>query len=219
MRALNALREGISIKSGGDGGVDAFLAKQVVKIVHACDKSTDSRLDEPEYGDFSEEDTGFTDSRIDRSLDRKRTERLLCPQRIDMQPRKWSESMCCLQKRLTTSLEGMRIGDWNRGAKTSNDEVTQSLSATAKTNSRIWVARAGDARSRGAAGPVASTLVSAPLQGSPRPLFLFADSITFVHRLLAHPIALFFSRRLVSLGPSVFCYCVALFHPMIAASG
>jgi hypothetical protein len=65
VRALNALREGISVKSGSDGGVDAFLAKQVVKIVHACDKCTDLRPDEPEYGDFSEEDKGFTDSRTD----------------------------------------------------------------------------------------------------------------------------------------------------------
>ncbi|KAH0207584.1 hypothetical protein KCU99_g204, partial [Aureobasidium melanogenum] len=65
VRALNALREGISVKSGSNGGVDAVLAKQVVKIVHACDKSTDLRPDEPEYGDFSEEDKGFTDSRTD----------------------------------------------------------------------------------------------------------------------------------------------------------
>lgn len=39
VRTLDALREGISIKSGSDGGVNAFFAKQVVNvdIIHACD--------------------------------------------------------------------------------------------------------------------------------------------------------------------------------------
>jgi hypothetical protein len=39
VRTLDALREGISIKSGSDGSVDAFFAKQVVNvdIIHACD--------------------------------------------------------------------------------------------------------------------------------------------------------------------------------------
>lgn len=38
MRALNALEQGIGIKSGSDGSVDAFLAKQLVNIniLHAC---------------------------------------------------------------------------------------------------------------------------------------------------------------------------------------
>lgn len=38
MRALNTLEQGIGIKSGSDGSVDAFLAKQLVNIdiLHAC---------------------------------------------------------------------------------------------------------------------------------------------------------------------------------------
>jgi hypothetical protein len=39
VRALDALKQGIGIKSGSDGSVDAFLAKQLVNInvVHTCD--------------------------------------------------------------------------------------------------------------------------------------------------------------------------------------
>ena len=39
MRALDALEQGIGIKSGSDGSVDAFLAKQLINIniLHACD--------------------------------------------------------------------------------------------------------------------------------------------------------------------------------------
>jgi hypothetical protein len=43
VRTLKALREGIGIKSGSDGSVNAFLAKQFVKTVHACDDGLYSR--------------------------------------------------------------------------------------------------------------------------------------------------------------------------------
>jgi hypothetical protein len=60
VRTLDALREGISIKSGSDGSVDAFFAKQ--RRYYPCMRRSVSSTDLPlaEHGGYLEENTGFT---------------------------------------------------------------------------------------------------------------------------------------------------------------
>jgi hypothetical protein len=109
----------------------------------------------------------------------------------DLQPDDWTDGVCCLQSAVDKAVDNelgkeCEWSNWNPVPRWSNDEVTRSLSATAKTNSRLWRESVHAAALPGCGH---WNFDSVSEGTSPRPLFA-ASSLHLCPASSLHPIAL-----------------------------